>query len=80
MHRTDAGHIAPRTGQTRDEAGFHGIGDPRDHNGDRGGGPLRRQRGWSIHRQDEVNLEPYEFLCQRGKLRMAPLGIPPLEG
>jgi hypothetical protein len=58
---------------------LHGIGDPRDHNGDRGRGLFGRLGCRGIHRQDDVNLEPQEFVCQRAEPLVFPLRIPQFE-
>ncbi len=74
--KTSPGHIAPRMGQTRDEAGFHGIRDAHDHNGHRGRGLLGRLRGRGIHGQDDIHLAPYKLVDQRAQPLVLPLRIP----
>ena len=54
--------------QTGDEAAAHGIGNEGENDGNGGGrvlGGLGRQRRRC---NDDIDLEPHEFGCQRGQL------------
>jgi hypothetical protein len=59
---------------------LHGIGDPRDDNGDRCRGLFGCLGCRGIHCQDDVNLEPQEFVGQRTQPLVLPRGVPHLDG
>src|SRR5262249_57501185 len=66
-------------GEASHQSGLHGIGHPRDDDGNRRGGPFRGEGRLGVDRDDHVDLDAHQLLREVAERLVAGAGESPFD-